>query len=97
MDHEFGSDELVDRMVGWDWYSIQLDDRRELMLYVFAARDGSVTASEGSLIDARGAGDRICRCGILVPGERSWKSPHTGGVYPSGWRVRVRRRTSISC
>jgi predicted secreted hydrolase len=34
MDHEFGSAELQANQAGWDWFSIQLDDRRELMLYL---------------------------------------------------------------
>ena len=51
MDHEFGSDELQANQVGWDWFSIQLDDRRELMLYLLRQKDGSVTAeSSGSLV-----------------------------------------------
>ena len=29
MDHEFGSGELQSDQVGWDWFSIQLDDGRE--------------------------------------------------------------------
>ncbi len=33
MDHEFGSDELQRDQQGWDWFSIQLDDRREVMDY----------------------------------------------------------------
>jgi len=33
MDHEFGSDELQPDQSGWDWFSIQLDDHREIMDY----------------------------------------------------------------
>jgi predicted secreted hydrolase len=32
MDHEFGSSFLEEQQVGWDWFSIQLNDGRELML-----------------------------------------------------------------
>jgi predicted secreted hydrolase len=90
MDHEFGSDELQANQVGWDWVSLQLDDRRELMLYVLRQKDGSVTPqSSGSLIDARGRVTYLPRSAFSLEASGSWKSPHTGGVYPSGWRVRV--------
>jgi predicted secreted hydrolase len=90
MDHEFGSGELQSGQVGWDWFSIQLDDRRELMLYVLRQRDGSVTPqSSGSLIDAAGRVTYLPLSAFSVAATGKWKSPHTGGVYPSGWRVRV--------
>ena len=90
MDHEFGSDELQADQAGWDWFSIQLDDRREFMLYLLRNKDGSVTPeSSGSLIAPDGRVTYLPRTAFIVDATGSWKSPHTGGVYPSGWRVRV--------
>ena len=90
MDHEFGSDELQGDQVGWDWVSLQLDDRRELMLYLLRRKDGSVVPeSSGSVIDARGGVTYLPRAAFALTATGSWTSPHTGGVYPSGWRVRV--------
>jgi len=90
MDHEFGSDELQRDQSGWDWFAIQLDDRRDVMDYRLRRRDGTLTPeSSGSLVDPRG-NVRFLRAGdVLVTASGTWKSPHTGGVYPSGWRVRV--------
>jgi predicted secreted hydrolase len=90
MDHEFGSAELQADQAGWDWFSIQLDDRREIMSYRLRMKDGSLTAeSSGSLVDARGAVRYLARDAVVVEAVGSWASPRTGGVYPSGWRVRV--------
>ncbi len=90
MDHEFGSDELQANQVGWDWFSLQLDDRREIMLYLLRQKDGSVTPqSSGSLIDVDGRVTYLPRSAFSAVASGSWTSPHTGGVYPSGWRVRV--------
>ena len=90
MDHEFGSDELTAGQVGWDWFSIQLDDKRELMLYRLRQKDGSVTPeSSGSLIDRDGRVTYLPRDAFSTEATGSWTSPHTNGVYPSGWRVRV--------
>ncbi|HEX3551157.1 MAG TPA: lipocalin-like domain-containing protein [Candidatus Elarobacter sp.] len=90
MDHEFGSDELQRDQQGWDWFSLQLDDRRDVMDYRLREKDGSVTPeSSGSLIDARGGVRHLTRDDVGVQATGSWTSPHTGGVYPSGWRVRI--------
>jgi predicted secreted hydrolase len=90
MDHEFGSAELQANQAGWDWFSIQLDDRRELMLYRLRQTDGTVTPqSSGSLIAPDGRVTYLPRSAFVVDATGTWTSPHTGGVYPSGWRVRV--------
>ncbi len=55
MDHEFGSNQLGPDQVGWDWFSIQLDNQSELMLYLMRRKDGSVDPySHGTIIDAAG-------------------------------------------
>ncbi len=90
MDHEFGSDELQPDERGWDWFSIQLDDRRELMLYLLRHTDGTVVPeSSGSLIDSAGRVTYLPRGAFSVAATGTWASPHTGARYPSGWRVRV--------
>ena len=90
MDHEFGSDELQRDQAGWDWFALQLDDRREIMDYRLRRRDGTLTPeSSGSLVDVRGGVRHLPRDAVAVDVAATWKSPHTGGVYPAGWRVRV--------
>ena len=90
MDHEFGSDELQRGQVGWDWFSLQLDDRREIMSYRLRMKDGATAPeSSGSLVDARGGVRYLARAGVVVDALGAWTSPHTRAVYPSGWRVRV--------
>ncbi len=92
MDHEFGSNELQSNQAGWDWYAIQLDDRREFMLYTLRQKDGTITPqSSGSLIAPDGRVTHLQLSDFSTVATGSWKSPHTGGVYPSGWRVRVPR------
>jgi len=92
MDHEFGSSELAPGQTGWDWYSIQLEDGRELMLYVLRRTDGRITAeSSGSLIERDGRVEYLPLDAFSASATGTWKSPHTGATYPSGWRVRVPR------
>jgi predicted secreted hydrolase len=90
MDHEFGSAQLESNQAGWDWFSVQLDDDRELMLYLLRQKDGSVTPqSSGSIIDRSGTVKHVELHDFSATATGSWKSPHTGATYPSGWHVRV--------
>jgi predicted secreted hydrolase len=41
MDHEFSTNPLESDIVGWDWFSIQLDNQTELMAYFLRKKDGT--------------------------------------------------------
>jgi len=90
MDHEFGSSFLEPGQVGWDWFSIQLDDGTDVMLYGMRRDDGSRDPhSSGTLVDAWGRPTRLgSRDFTLSPGE-TWRSVASGASYPVAWRVEV--------
>ncbi|MDQ2865751.1 MAG: carotenoid 1,2-hydratase [Candidatus Eremiobacteraeota bacterium] len=90
MDHEFGSDELQADQSGWDWFSMQLNDGRDLMLYRLRRKDGHTTPqSSGSLIDRNGNVVHLPLRAFSISQDGRWVSPHTGAAYPSGWHIRV--------
>lgn len=90
MDHEYGSDELQPNQSGWDWFSIQLSDNREIMLYRLRQRDGSVTPqSSGSLISPEGAVRYLALNDFDIRSTEWWTSFHTAARYPARWLVRV--------
>jgi predicted secreted hydrolase len=90
MDHEFGSNQLTPQQVGWDWYSLQLDDGRELMLYVMRLRDGGVEpVSSGTAVAVDGRARHLRLSDFHVQATDQWRSPTTGGLYPAGWRIQV--------
>jgi predicted secreted hydrolase len=90
MDHEFSSDPLEPDIEGWDWFSLQLSNDTELMLYLLRKKDGSYSAaSGGTLVDASGKASAIGRDDIVLEILDRWKSPHTRVVYPSGWRLKI--------
>ena len=69
MDHEWSTSALGAEQVGWDWFSIQLDDNAELMVFQLRRADGSVDAfSSGTLIAADGS-TRQARAGRLSAGS----------------------------
>lgn len=89
MDKEFGSSQLGEGQVGWDWFSLQLADGRDLMLYVLRREDGSVDFRNGTLVLAEGT-PRYLRPGEwTVKSTDTWESPATGAVYPSRWRIEL--------
>jgi len=90
MDHEFGSNQLKDYQVGWDWFSVQLDSGVELMLYLIRHRDGSIDpTSSGTLIRPDGGSEHLPLSAFHVGVLGSWRSKKSGVTYPSGWRVKV--------
>ncbi len=92
MDHEFSTSVLGAGQEGWDWFSLQLDDGTELMLYQMRNRDGTIDpASSGSFIDGSGRVETLGASDYAIEPRGSWKSPKSGGEYPMGWRVTVPR------
>jgi predicted secreted hydrolase len=89
-DHEWSTSALGAGAVGWDWFSLQLDDGRELMYFQIRRQDGSVeAASGGTLVAVDGSTRRLTRETVALEVVSRWTSRETGGVYPSRWRLRV--------
>jgi predicted secreted hydrolase len=90
MDHEFGSNQLTAEQLGWDWFSIQLDNQTELMLYLMRRKDGSVDPySSGTLVRADGSTKHLSLKDYRVEVLERWKSPNSGANYPMKWKVTV--------
>jgi predicted secreted hydrolase len=89
LDREWGSGALDPQQVGWDWFALQLDDGRSLMLYALRRRDGSTDpASAGSVIAADGTSQPLLASDFAIEVLDRWASPR-GGLYPARWRLRV--------
>ena len=90
MDHEFSTSALTEEQVGWDWFSIQLDNEVELMLFEIRRQDGSIDPfSSGTLIYPDGTTRQLSRDDFEITGTGAWESPHSGAVYPAGWEVAI--------
>jgi predicted secreted hydrolase len=89
-DHEWSTSALGADAVGWDWFSLQLGDGRELMRFQIRQQDGSIEpVSGGTLVEKDGRTRRLSRDDVRIEVLRFWTSPRTGGTYPSRWRVLV--------
>jgi predicted secreted hydrolase len=91
MDHEFFTDQLEPEQVGWDWLSLQLEDKNELMLYHIRRKDGSIDShSAGTFVDAQGKSTHLRADEFsLQPADDTWTSSVTRAAYPIHWRVAV--------
>ena len=56
MDHEWSTSALAADQVGWDWFSLQLDDGSELMVFQLRKEDGSIDPfSSGTFVAPDGS------------------------------------------
>ena len=55
MDREISTSALGPEQIGWDWFSLQLSDGSELMVYLMRRADGGIDPfSSGTLIARTG-------------------------------------------
>ncbi|WP_352430624.1 lipocalin family protein [Pyrinomonas sp.] len=92
MDREFGTWRATENQRGWDWFSLQLSDNTELMVYHIRDGAGRPSAfSSGTFVDAEGRSTHLQREDFSLKVLGRWRSPHTGAIYPSGWQIQVPR------
>jgi len=88
MDREFSSDQLNPKLVGWDWFSLKLDNDTEIMLYQLRQKDGGVDPfSSGTLIAADGVSRHLQKDKFSVEVTGDWTSKKTQTTYPAGWVI----------
>ena len=89
-DHEWGSSVLGEGILGWDWFGLRLDDGRDLMLFTLRRADGSIAeASTATLVERDGSTRTFGKEALTLRPLGTWKSPRSGAVYPSGWRLAI--------
>ncbi|HEX2981573.1 MAG TPA: lipocalin family protein, partial [Anaerolineaceae bacterium] len=90
MDHEVSTSALSAGQVGWDWFSFQLSDGTELMLFNLRREDGQIDPySSGSLIGLDGGVTPLKQADFTIRATSEWRSPRSGAVYPSGWKIEI--------
>jgi len=92
MDREYSTSVLAADALGWDWFALQLDDGREIMLYQIRKADGTVEAtSDGTFVNADGSTVRLIKRNgdYTITPLGTWTSPRTGAVYPHGWKLTI--------
>lgn len=89
-DHEWGTSQLPEGVVGWDWFGLRLDDGRELMLYGLRRADGTyLKQSGGTLIDKNSKSKNLTLSDFEMKPLAYWTSPSTKGKYPIRWSIQI--------
>jgi len=87
-DHEWSSSALGPRALGWDWFSLQLDDGRDLMYFQIRRDDGTIEpVSGGTLVDVDGTTRHVPADALHLEVLEHWTSPQTRASYPVRWRL----------
>lgn len=90
MDREWSTSSLGREQVGWDWFSLQLSDGWDVMLYQLRRKNGTADpASSGTLIDPRGDCHALGLSDFQIVDSGKWQSPRSGARYPARWRLRI--------
>lgn len=89
-DHEWATNQLAANQLGWDWFSLQLEDGTELMIYQMRCKDGSVDPnSSGTFIDEKSRAIHLSRNAYRLTPLKYWKSKGSGATYPISWKIEV--------
>lgn len=90
LDREWSSSALADDQAGWDWFALQLDDGRDIMLYQLRKQDGSVdTFSHAVEINGSGEKRDIPLHAWQVKVDDWWQS-ESGSRYPVAGQVQFK-------
>jgi predicted secreted hydrolase len=101
-DHQWGN--FLPSNGGWDWFSTQLDDQSEMMIYHLRDASGAILQTFGEYVPPC---PHDCSPTHPVPSVElsqdqfsitplgTWTSPTTGISYPSGWRVTVKAKGDV--
>jgi predicted secreted hydrolase len=88
MDHQWG-DFATYQAGGWDWFSAQLDDGTDVMLYLIRDAEGQALRVDGSIVGPDGQLSVLGEGDFTITADGEWTSPGTGTTYPSRWMITI--------
>jgi len=89
-DREISAGRMGQGQKGWDWFSIQLDDGREIMLYNMRKADGTIDRySSGTFVHRDGSSRHLASADFSITVLRHYTSVQTGARYPALWEIRI--------
>lgn len=86
-DHQWG--DFGTQAGGWTWFSIQLADDTQYMLYFIRDANGNLAQAVGTEVKSDGSYVNLPPSAISQTPLGSWTSPVTHTTYPQNWLVSV--------
>ena len=94
LDREWSTSALGEDQVGWDWFSLQLNDGRELMYYQLRREDGTTDPfSSGVLVEKDGSLKQLTPNDVEIRVLDFWQSPESGITYPAKWAMTITKES----
>ena len=91
-DHEFSTSVLDENQIGWDWFSLQFEDGRSLMLFQLREHGGTISnSSSGTFVVDKYESMHLPRSDFNISVTDEWRSPNTGGMYPAAWKIAIQK------
>jgi predicted secreted hydrolase len=85
-DHQWGRDYGLFFGMGWDWFGLQLEDGRELLISrLHSPKSDSIEAPAAKLIKVDGTIHTSDH--VLLKPLQYWRSLYTGAKYPVEWQI----------
>ncbi len=89
LDREWSTSVLSGGQVGWDWFALQLDDGRSLMVFQLRRRDGGRDPyDQGMLIEPDGEGRHLTTADFRLEPDRFWRDD-ADTLWPVGWSLQL--------
>ena len=89
-DHEWATNQLAANQTGWDWFSLQLEDGSDLMLFQIRTKEGGRDPySSGTVVSQSGEIQKIRLSDFDLAPVDWWTSPHTKAKYPIAWKISI--------
>jgi predicted secreted hydrolase len=91
IDREWSTSALGAEQVGWDWFSLQLDDGSDVMWYQLRRRDGTREPwSRGSVVARDGTATPLEPANVDADPTGAWTAADGAATYPARWTLRAR-------
>ncbi len=88
LDREWSTSALDEDTEGWDWFSLQFDDGREIMFFKLRQKEtGDITFAKGTYVGADGRTELVRQDEVTITVLDRWTSRQTGATYPVRWRL----------
>lgn len=89
-DREWSTSQLEPGQEGWDWFALQLDDDRDIVIYLLRREDGSLDLNNaGTIVEKDGKSRKLAANQFNIEVLRQWRSPHSNITYPAGWKISI--------
>ena len=90
MDRDFFSGKRSKNLRGWDWFSLMLNNRCDIMIASIRSEDGTTLFnSYGSIIQPDGSCRKLSLEDFEVKPMEFWTSQKTNARYPVAWELHI--------